>query len=245
MKKISVLLLMLIMLLLPIMSLYSCDTGEKTIVGEVKYVDWAVVNEPGTDKYYIFIEDFSILPYGQDENARWEYFNARIITDPIYSADATYLDVKPELAIGNIVEVEYKTTTANSFWRNLVSVKLADTTAEIPKQENIALELNRDFSYTKPEGGLTERDGTVIRVVKIEAPLSGYLVYFIGTTPYAGDMQCHWVGNVEIGTTSAEIFEKLEAGEVGYTIAFDEVTGQHPFSNYLASAILNVKIVSE
>lgn len=245
MKKISILLLTLIMLILPIMSLASCDVGEKTIIGEIKYVDWAVVSEPGTDKYYIVIEDFSILPYGQDENARWEYFNVRFVSDPIYSADATYLDVKPELAIGNIVEVEYKTTASNSFWRNVISVKLADTSAEIPKQENIALKLNRDFSYTKPEGGLTERDGTVIRVVKIEAPLSGYLVYFIGTTPYAGDMQCHWVGNVEIGVTSAEVFEKLEAGEVGYTVAFDEVSGQHPFSNYLASAILNVRIVSE
>lgn len=245
MKKISVLLLALIMLILPIMSLNSCDTGEKTMIGEVKYVDWAVVSEPGTDKYYIVIEDFSILPYGQDENARWEYFNVRFVSDPIYSADATYLDVKPELAIGNIVEVEYKTTTVNSFWRNLVSVKLADTSAEIPKQENIALKLNRDFSYTKPNGGLTEREGTVLRVVKIEAPLSGYLVYFDGTTPYASGLQCHWVGNVEIGVTSAEVFEKLEAGEVGYTVAFDEVSGQNPFSNYLASAILNVKIVSE
>jgi hypothetical protein len=85
----------------------------------------------------------------------------------------------------------------------------------------------------------------VLRVVKIEAPLSGYLVYFDGTTPYASGLQCHWVGNVEIGVTSAEVFEKLEVGEVGYTVAFDEVSNQNPFSNYLASAILNVKIVSE
>lgn len=245
MKKTSVLLLILIMLLLPIMSLASCDVGKKMIIGEVKYVDWDIINEPGTDKYYIVIEDFSILPYGQDENARWEYFNVKYVSDPIYSVDATYLDVKPELAIGNIVEVEYKTTTVNSFWRNVVSVKLTDTSVEIPKQENIALKLNRDFSYTNPNGGLTEREGIVIYVVKIEAPLSGYLVYFDGTTPYASGLQCHWIGNVEIGVTSAEVFEKLEAGEVGYAVAFDEVSGQNPFSNYLASAILNVRIIEE
>lgn len=245
MKKIIICLLALIVSLGSGMTLYSCDIGEKIMIGEVKYVDWAIANEPGTDKYYIVIEDFSVLPYGQDENARWEYFNVRIITEAVYSADATYLDVMPELAIGNIVEVEYKTTTSNSFLRNLVSVKLVDASSEIPKQDNIALKLNRDFSYINPNGGLTEREGVVLRVVKVEAPLSGYLVYFDGTTPYDSGLRCHWVGNVEIGATSAEVFEKLEAGDVGYTIAFDEVSGQNPFSNYLATAILNVRIVAE
>lgn len=245
MKKTSVLVLVAIILCLPIMSLTSCGMNVKTIVGEVKYVDWAIINEPGTDKYYITIESFSILPYGQSENARWEYFNANVVTQAIYSSDATYLDVMPELAIGNVIEINYKYTVKNSYLRNVSEIKIADTSKEIPKQENIELKLNKSFSYTDPKEGTVEREGVVLRVVKVESPLSGYLVYFDGTTPYASGLQCYWVGNVEIGTTSQDVFSKLEAGELGYTVAFEEVAGQYPFKNYMAPAILNVRIINE
>ena len=243
MKKTNILVLILVLLLVPMLSLYSCDVGSKMIVGEVKYVDWDIINEPGTDKYYISIESFYILPYGQDENARWEYFIVRKNTEAIYSADATYLDVMPEIAVGNVVEIEYRVPMTNSYLRNPTSIEFADTSKEIPKQENIALKLNKDFLYT--DSNTSEKKGTVLRVVKIEAPLSGYLVYFDGTTPYGSGLQCHWVGNVEIGVISEEFFEELEAGEVGYTIKFEEVQNQHPFENYLAEAILNVSIVEE
>lgn len=241
MKKTSISVLILVLLLVPMLSLYSCDVGAKTIIGEVKYVEWYITREPGTDKYYISIESFYILPYGQDENARWEYFIVRTNTEAIYSADATYLDVMPEIAVGNLVEVEYRVPLTNSFLRLPLSIKIADTSKEIPKQENIPLKLNKDFSYTNT----SEKKGTVLRVVKVEDPLSGYLVYFDGTEPYGSGLQCYWVGNVEIGVISEEFFERLEAGEVGYTIEFDVVSNQHPFENYSAEAILNVSIVEE
>ena len=45
----------------------------------------------------------------------------------------------PEIAVGNVVEIEYRVPMTNSYLRNPTSIEFADTSKEIPKQENIAL----------------------------------------------------------------------------------------------------------
>lgn len=247
MKKRLSLALSFVLLLGIILSLNSCETFKTTatLIGEIKHVRChGVTADPELQEYYIYVQ-----PYGREDNAHWEYFTVSCKTDT-ESEYSPNLSEMPELAVGNVVEIEYyKNRGKNSIEKNrygVAAINSIDNTENIEAQDNIELKLNKKFSYTKPDGGIWEVKGTVLYVAKVEAPLSGYFVYFDGTTPFVSSFQCYWVGiNAETGATPNEVFERLEAGEVGYTIEFDVVSNQHPFENYSAEAIFNISIVEE
>lgn len=243
MKKLSVFMI-IVLLFLPVLSLYSCDvfSPTSTMIGEIKHIDYNLIfeEEPENHYYYIYVK-----PYGQDDSSRWEKFsvNSKADTESPFSV---YIADMPELAVGSIVEIEYYTKIGQGSNINLCygvkSIKSVGSSTSIEKQNHIPLIINEDFSYTKLINGKVDDVGTVIHVTKLETPLNGYLVYFDGTQVHGcNEVQCYWIGDQGLATTDPDIIKKLEAGETGYSIKFLTVASQMPFKNYRATAIMSIE----
>lgn len=224
MKKISVLLLALIMLILPIMSLSSCEKeatdvffGEVVHIRDTKFARESIENH----SYYVYVK-----PYGQKENIDWFLFlvNSDSETESKYNTDVTKM---PELNIGTIVLITYNTEckedTNNVICYYAKSIKT--TTASSPKENKISLVIND--SYDESDCRMLDYCGILKHVTRVYEPESGYLIY-LESEDYTGHvLECFWI---EDGSTvkSPEIVEKLNSGEIGYRLHIKELVGDRP-----------------
>ena len=170
MKKIILSVLILVLTLLPIVSLYSCDdaTYLHTIVGEIAYVK-------SDENHMVYI-----APHAQAGITLWI---PMMITPETETASEFNKEAgkMPELSIGNIVEIVYnaKGTKANHILvggSQVISLKVKSS-AEGLEMQDFDLKLRRGYEYSRLEEIGTRDYGTVVHIAKIEKPDNGYFIY--------------------------------------------------------------------
>ena len=170
MKKISLLVLIFVLAVIPVISLYSCDETRHlhTIAGEIVYIK-------SNDHHAVYI-----APYGGEDSNLWI---PMMITPETETASEFNKDAgkMPELSIGNIVEIVYnaKGTKANHILvggSQVISLKVKSS-AEGLEMQDFDLKLRRGYEYSRLEEIGTRDYGTVVHIAKIEKPDNGYFIY--------------------------------------------------------------------
>lgn len=227
MKKISVLLLALIMLILPIMSLSSCTLRKQvhTVVGEVMYVTHTTMYVKKSDikTHYAFIK-----PLGQSDNSEWIMFEIKKDKTELEGAFSPLIEEMPVLSVGNIVEISFveieKTVAAVDSGYNAISIKSV-TADDIVADNNYKFELDFKDNYLKYGSNHSySHKGKIIHVARVEYPKKGYIVYFEN---YAVTAEKYWF---EDDTLSDYLLAMFESGLVGYTAEVN-YTREQPFYN--------------
>lgn len=236
MKKTSVLVLILVLLLVPMLSLYSCNNNEgtATVIGEVAYVkDTADHPLSSNNYYYVYV-----IPYGEKDS--WVLFNIsrETSTESEFSLDITQM---PELAIGNMVEIVYDTVPRKDELQktsyHAVSIKKHE--GSVDKSYSIPLVLRENYDFKSNDGGVFEDYGKVVHITRVNQPIGGYLIYLEESDESAYTLGCFWV---EDGKTivTPEIMEKIKAGEVGYYIYVKTLSNTNPFTANDAVALMSI-----
>ena len=222
MKKTSILVLILVLLLVPMLSLFSCDESRyyQTLVGEIAYVK--------TDAQHTVY----IVPHGHEDGGLWI---PMIVTSETETASEFNEDISKmaELAIGNTVEVVYSTKNSKNNHilvgdNKLISLKVIESAVGVEKQK-IEFKLNTRYEYTH-EAKIARKDwGTVVHVAKISEPTGGYFIY-VDKNRYEDydSLTIYWIdedamheknGGVLI---NEEMISLIESRASGY---FVEITG--------------------
>lgn len=237
MKKINSIVLALVLLILSIMSLCSCEKKELiTTVGVVEYVK-------SRENHYVYLR-----PFEQGDNGVWIpiIVNKKTETTSTFNTD---LKNMPELAIGSVVEVVYNVAAPKdlpSFGYEAVSMHSVDKPEMSGKQKS---PLHLAEGYSHPDGEIGPVDfGTVVHVSKIETPINGYLIYLEDAKYDDGQRLTMYFLDGEvierdssITFKSEEIKGLIESFETGYKIAVFGMK-QYPFENLNAKSVLYVDV---
>lgn len=222
MKKISLLVLIFVLSVIPVISLYSCDETSHlhTIAGEIVYIK-------SNDHHAVYI-----APYGGEDSNLWipMMITPETETPSEFNKDPNKM---PELSIGNIVEIVYnaKGTKANHILvggSQVISLKVKSS-AEGLEMQDFDLKLRRGYEYSRLEEIGTRDYGTVVHIAKIEKPDNGYFIY-VDNNKYDeyDQLTVYWLDedSMYMPTGGALIDDKtialIESGETGF---YAEITG--------------------
>jgi hypothetical protein len=234
MKKISVFILVLVLLLLPITSLYSCEAFEKmtnaTVIGEVMYVKAnSYMLQDGVDISFLNYRLY-IKPLGQPEDAEWIVFRVDENTD-MESAFCNNVDDMVELSIGAIVKITFNTSFekivgghGKSYYTK--TIKIADDDDMKINNPEFDLVYFKDHkSYFGTDRCTTE--GKVIHVAKANCAEGGYIVYI---DFYEGEsvLRRFWINSETALDTAVE--ELMPNDLVGHVVEINNFD-TYPFYN--------------
>ena len=239
MKKVSSIILVMVLLILPILSFSSCEKEElMTIVGEIKYVK--TLNE-----HCLYIK-----PIDQSDDGVWVPIIVSKETQTKSSFSKNLSDM-PELAVGTIVEVVYnaslpKADSAYIHKFNAKSLKIVDDAYTVEKQ-SLPFKLTDGYEY-KMHKTVGRRDfGTVLHVAKITEPANGYIIYLEDNRMDNNQaLTMYWLdGNALYRTDSErisitdELRDRITSGKTGYVIAICGLE-HYPFDSIDIQSILGV-----
>ena len=223
MKKVSSIILVMVLLILPIMSFSSCEKEEIiTTVGTIEYV------KSKNDSRYIYIR-----PLEQSENALW--IPIRV------SASIGEESGGAELSVGSVVKVVYNITKDENmpmFAYNAVSIGSADVALE----NKSPLRLTKGYNYANIANEGTRDFGEIVHVAKIDSPINGYLIYLDNTRVHNDGLTVYFIdgGAIEHNANAVfpntEIRGRIESFETGYKIAVYGLD-QYPFSNLTVQSV--------
>lgn len=237
MKKANVLTLIFVLLIMPVLSLSSCDNERyyRSVVGEVAYVKTF-------EHHCVYIR-----PLDQGQDGIWIPVKVSEKTDSVseYNDNAANM---PELAIGSIVEVVYsvKTPRGSNMLSEYeaISIKSFDNSRTIENQDlPFTPAKNYEYSWDAPNG--TRDIGTVVHVAKINAPLCGYILYVDGGAGTYQNVRAYWLdeGALErdggISITSPELLSMIKSGQTGYDVAIFGLES-YPFDSFNMQSVLGV-----
>lgn len=216
MKKVSLLLLIFVLAILPNISLYSCDETRNfhTIYGEIVYVK--------THRHHAVY----IAPVGQEDSGIWI---PMMITPETKTASAFDDDASkmPELSVGNFVEIVYDTTGTKANHILVGGSRVVSLTAVSPdnvyKNEELDLKLKRNYEYTRSADIGVYDHGTVVHIAKIEQPDNGYFIY-VDRNRYDeyNKLTVYWLDEDSIYMEKGGVLiddwtvELIKSGEVGF-----------------------------
>lgn len=234
MKKTYILILTLIVSLLPIMSLYSCESFESitksTVVGEVMYVKASTYSLQEDSDITFLNYRLYIKPLGQSDDTEWIVFklNKNSIMESTFSKN---LEDMPELSIGETVKITFdikpeRTIGGNGKSYHIKSIKIADDDdAKINNPEFNLIYFKNHQSYFGSERYITE--GEVIHVANANCPEGGYIVYI---DFYEGEsfLRRFWVNSETALDPMAE--DLLMDGLIGHTVKINNFEA-FPFYN--------------
>ena len=236
MKKTSIVVLILVLLIVPMLSLHSCEKEEViTTVGVVEYV------KSGN------IHSIYLRPLDHDKNSIWIPINVSEDTETISTFNKD-LSKMPELSVGSIIEVTYKISEPNDkllFGYNAISVKSSSKTAMTDSQET-PLRLTEGYHYTNDALGGTN-SGTVVHVARIETPASGYLIYLEDALVANGKLAVYFIDDEAAQHDKRTVFldneikNKIQKFETGYKITVVGST-QQPFGAIDIESVLYVSM---
>lgn len=217
MKKLLSLFTALVLLIISMLGLVSCNNTEKmTVVGEISYIK-------SLNSHCVYIR-----PLEQGSNGVW--IPVEITENTSTPSDfSNVASDMPELAIGTIVEVVYnvseeKNESAKSSAYKAISLKVVSD-ADMHSKQDSPLKLSKGYEYTTDANDGNRDFGTVVHVAKLEAPISGYLIYLDNNrTSDNQTLTIYWVdekllkedGLHHIGD---EVKALIESGATGYEIA--------------------------
>lgn len=211
---------------------YACDT----IVGEIIFTKTdSLYEHTDLNHHYLYVK----LCGAKNDVLFLFDLTSDATAESRFSAN---IDEMPELAIGNVVEINYyKRIDAN---RNGVlgyKIKSIRTTAPDPdRRYDIDLTVRSDYDFGSITQGIGIDCGTVLHVARIEAPISGYLVYLDGVEVLPDKLNLYWLPDDECHIPM-EILKKLDQKETGYKIHIHRAIGSHPFSNSDAEDAISVE----
>ena len=235
-KRIS-LLLIFVILLVPMLSLYSCDESKyhHTVVGEVEFVC------SGFDYHIVYVR-----PIDQEDHGIWIPLKVSGETQTIseFSID---LKEMPELAVGTAVEVKYSIKAPREKDALLseyeaVSVKVFDNSFVVENQY-VPFKLTDGYEYSWSANTGTRDKGTVVHIAKLDAPISGYIIYLTGR--FVNDsIKMYWLDEEALGrdggiSIPAELQEKIEARQTGYEVAIHGLKS-YPFEGFNMESVLSI-----
>ena len=224
MKKTNILVLILVLLLVPMLSLYSCDkevvAKDGEFYGTVAYVS-AHKQSSDTPRSFVYL-----APLG-DESGIWVPFvvdgNADILT------------------VGNKLKITYSGTALDGTMRRdgfvAESVELTEAT-KVTGQKN-PLAISESYVFNRAESVLTQDFGTVVHVARIESGARGYFVYLSDADYNVGNLVCYWIDDNAI--VPEDVASKLSSGESGYVL---EVMGvaNSPYESIDIDAAVSVSL---
>lgn len=239
MKKVSsiILVLIFVILLVPILSLYSCDESKyhHTVVGEVEFVcSWF-------DYHTVYVR-----PMDQEDHGIWIPLK---VSGETHTVSEFSIDLKemPELAVGTVVEVKYSIKSPREKDALLseyeaVSVKVFDNSFVVENQY-VPFKLTDGYEYSWSANTGTRDKGTVAHIAKLDAPISGYIIYL--KDRFVNDsIKMYWLDEEALGrdggiSIPAELQEKIEAGQTGYEVAIYGLKS-YPFEDFNMESVLSV-----
>ena len=239
MKKVSSIILVMVLLILPIMSFSSCEKEElMTIVGEIKYVKTC-------NEHCLYIK-----PIDQSDDGIWIPIIVSRETQT-KSSFSTNLSDMPELAVGTIVEVIYnaslpKANDAYVHKFNAKSLKVVDDAYTAEKQ-SLPFKLTNGYEYTMHKT-VGKRDfGMVLHVARITEPANGYIIYLEDNrmdnnqvlTMYWLDEDALYRTDSERISITDELRDRITSGETGYVIAICGLE-HYPFDSIDIQSVLGV-----
>ena len=237
MKKTSILVLILVLLLVPMLSLYSCDESkyQRTVVGEVEFVC------SGFDYHSVYVK-----PIDQENLGIWIPLKVSEKTQTV-SKFSIEPEEMPELAVGTVVEVKYSIKAPRKNEGLLseyeaISVKMFDNSFVVENQY-VPFKLTDGYEHSWIANTGTRDKGTVAYVAKLDAPISGYIIYL--TDRFVKDsMKMYWLDEEALGrdggiSIPAELQEMIEAGQTGYEVAIYGLKS-YPFENLDMESVLSV-----
>ena len=232
MKKTNILVLILVLLLVPMLSLYSCDVGAKTIIGEVMYVKVNPYELRDDVSINVLNYHLYLKPAGQSADAEWIDFNVDIDTT-MESDFCKNIEDMPELAIGATVEITFNAKpkrkpgsySASYHVKNIRTVNINDG-EEINNPEFDLVYFNNHKTYFN--GDFYSPEGLeVVHVAKADCPEGGYIVY-IDLHESENSLECYWIGSDTVISSTVESL--LPDGLVGkrVDVSYEET---YPFYN--------------
>ena len=178
MKKTSISVLILVLLLVPMLSLYSCDVGAKTIIGEIMYVKvnpYGLEDPENAQHYYLYVR-----PIEKSKKTEWILFDVDIDTK-MESVFSKNLENMPELAIGATVEIRFEMDMEKQgfsfiqYQANSIKLRVMDSAETI---DNPNFDLVFDENYlSNCSGSSRQKTGKLIHIAEVDTPESGYIFY--------------------------------------------------------------------
>lgn len=201
-----------------------------TTVGEIVYITQfgQEYGEELNDGDSLFVFYVYIKPLGKTENDDWILFTVDKDTET-ESQKNSDISKMPELSVGTVVEIVHnadiekpgKKSAALVYGYFAESIKAyKGDTASLEGQE-IPLKLNKKYSFDNVDEKLFEvYGGEIVGIVKVKAPISGYIIYVHHDTGFTPQyiLGKYWVDDktimddelramIKSGVTGAKILE--------------------------------------
>lgn len=241
MKKLASTLLTITLISSLVFSLYSCEKQEQVFYGEVMYVKDTEFARESEDlhSYYLYVK-----PYGEESSEIWWLFKVdkKSQTESIYSTNREKMS---ELSVGNIVEIVFNINPKED--ENLVTcyyAKSIKTTKEnVSNNNDIDIAINDKYNQNV-QTNVFNYCGTVIHVARIDAPVSGYLIYCESEDYTQFVLECYWIedGNTVI---SPLVRDKLKSGENGWRTHVKVFTNGKPLQNINAMKAMSIDFCTD
>lgn len=223
MKKRCALFLIAVLLLLPVLSLSSCEEKAKTgtFVGTIAYAKYydASNGDPEYAVCKIFVSSLK-----KEDSEIWMPFRVHSLTT-VGSGFTATPSTMPELAIGNTVEVVYKYYTSSPVME-FTAVSLKSIDPENATATDLPITPNKKYDIDKKENVGNYIKGTVIHVVKLDPDKDEYLLY-LDDTDFASSLYLIFLVDARTKyLDGGEVLELLRSGEIGYRV---DVLPTEPF----------------
>lgn len=211
-----------------------------TIIGQVMYVkyydgvDFDAPINPENISYHVYVK-----PINQSDG-NWTVFcvNSSTKMDSCFSDG---IDNITELAIGNTVEIEYKTynLTLQSYGSGYYAKYIKSVDASSVTGQDIPLVLDED-SYSHLPVKTTE--SKIIHIAEILDPAKGYIIYTLRSSTDA-ILSCYWIGESTIETLDEDVQDMLKNRTLDCDVKITYLPTTYPFENSSAITAIDIELL--